>query len=417
MMNFIDIGVNENIILGLQKQEIIKPTEIQSLVIPAFLQKKDIIVRSETGSGKTLAYLIPLFLMVDTEKRCTQAIILTPTHELASQVYKQAQLLAKNSDLQVKTALIIGGASYERQIEKLKQKPQIVIGSSGRILDLIKKRKISAHTTKTIVIDEADRMIDTLNLESVKAVIKTTLKERQLVLLSASISDEIQKEAKKFMKEPIFITSKNENTLPEGIEHFYIKAQRREKFDVLRKIINSPDTKKAIVFINNTENIEVIVEKLNFHNIKAMAIYGNVYENERRIAIDNFRTGRIKVLVSSDLSARGLDIDDITHVINIDIPENPIYYLHRAGRTARAGKKGLCISIITDYEKKFINRIERDFKIKFYEKEMKYGKLSKVKKSGKNKKETYKKNSISDPFEKFKKRNEKRKIKNIKSKY
>ncbi len=191
--------------------------------------------------------------------------------------------------------------------------------------------------------------------------------------------------------------------MPENIKHFYIKAQRREKFDVLRKIVNSEDTQKVIAFINNPENIEVIVEKLNFHKVKAAAIYGNVYENDRRTAIEGFRDGRIKVLVSSDLSARGLDIDGITHVVNIDIPEEPIYYLHRAGRTGRAGKKGICISIITDYEKKFINKIEKSLKIKFYEKEMRYGKLSNIKKIGNNKKSKKRFNSTNEKsFKKFK---------------
>ena len=210
-------GINIELIKGLEKQGITTPTEIQSIIVNPFMEGKDIVGMSYTGSGKTLAYLLPLFMKVDTSLRSTQAIVLTPTHELAVQVYKQAELLAKNSEVDVKTALIIGGANIQRQIDKLKEKPQIVIGSAGRIHDLIKKRKIQAHTVKTIVIDEADRMIDDLNISGVEAVVKTTLKDRQIVMLSASITDKASKKAISLMKEPVFLNASKEEKLPENI--------------------------------------------------------------------------------------------------------------------------------------------------------------------------------------------------------
>ena len=382
-------GINIELIKGLEKQGITTPTEIQSIIVNPFMEGKDIVGMSYTGSGKTLAYLLPLFMKVDTSLRSTQAIVLTPTHELAVQVYKQAELLAKNSEVDVKTALIIGGANIQRQIDKLKEKPQIVIGSAGRIHDLIKKRKIQAHTVKTIVIDEADRMIDGLNISGVEAVVKTTLKDRQIVMLSASITDKASKKAISLMKEPVFLNASKEEKLPENIEHIYITAEQREKIIVIRKLVHGENIKKGIVFINNNENIEVIVEKLNYHGIKTVGIYGKANKYERRDAIEDMREGRANILVSSDLSARGLDIAGVTHVINIDIPEEPVYYLHRAGRTGRAGEKGKCISIVTKFEEKWIRKYERTLNIKFSHKEMSYGKLvdvKEVKKSNKGNK-------------------------------
>ena len=377
--NFEKAGVMPELVKGLEKQGITIPTEIQSIIIKPFMDKKDIVAMSYTGSGKTLAYLLPLFMNVDTTLRSTQAIILTPTHELAVQVYRQAELLAENSGVNVKSALIIGGANIQRQIDKLKEKPQIVIGSSGRIFDLIKKRKIQAHTVKTIVIDEADRMIDDLNISGVEAVVKTTLRDRQIVMLSASVTEKKKKRAMALMKEPVFLNVSSNEKLPENIEHIYITAEQREKIIVIRKLVHGENIKKGIVFINNNENIEVIVDKLNYHGIKAVGIYGKAHKYDRRNAIEDMREGRVNILVSSDLSARGLDISGVTHVINIDIPEEPVYYLHRAGRTGRAGEKGKCISVVTDFEKKWIRKYEKTLGIKFKHMEMSYGKLVEAK--------------------------------------
>ena len=183
-MNFDELGINAPLVEALKKQNIDSPTVIQEKLIPVMLEGRDIAAKSQTGSGKTLSYLVPLFMKVDTSLRSTQAIVLTPTHELAVQVQRQAKLLSESSKTGVRSALIIGGANPVRQIEALKEKPQIVIGSAGRILELIKKKKIQAHTVKTLVIDEADRMLDSLNIDNVRQVVKTTLKDsRQTVIL------------------------------------------------------------------------------------------------------------------------------------------------------------------------------------------------------------------------------------------
>lgn len=373
---FADIGISLQLQCGLQKLNIMTPTQIQQQVIPAILSDADVIGRSETGSGKTFAYLLPLFQKIDLELRKTQVIILTPTHELASQVQKQIELLCEKSEIEIRSALMIGSASMTRQIEKLKQKPHIVVGSAGRILDLIQKKKISAHTVKTIVLDEGDRLLDDWNIESVKAVIKTTLKQRQLVVLSATIDSQTVQRAKSIMKSNVVEIAMENNIMPKQISHYYVVSEKREKLIVLRKIIAAEKPVKAIVFLNNVENIAVTVDKLCYHGLKADGIYGRAYKTERQNTLEKFRQGNINILVSSDISARGLDIEGVTHVINIDIPEEPVYYLHRAGRTGRKGISGKVISIVTEYEKKWIRKYEKKWNIVIEQRQMSYGKLS-----------------------------------------
>jgi len=373
-MNFEELKINESLCEALKKQEITEPTEIQQELIPLMLDGRDVIAKSQTGSGKTLSYLLPAFMKADTSLRGTQVLILTPTHELAVQVFQQAELLSKNSGMDVRSALIIGGANIVRQMEKLKDKPQIVIGSAGRILDLIKKKKIQAHLVKTIIIDEADRMLDKANLQGVQDVIKTTLKtNRQVIVLSASFDKETINAAKSIMQEPVMAKGREE--IPEGIKHYFITCEKRDKIVVVRKIMAGLKPKRVILFINNPYEIDEMVEKLNFHSLNAGGIYGSARKRERVKAINDFREGRINILVSSDITARGMDFDDVDIVINIDIPEEPVFYQHRAGRTGRGKKNGTVISLISAMEKKWINKYSRSFGIKLEEREMYCGKL------------------------------------------
>lgn len=385
---FESMGISQVLREGLKQQQITEPTSVQMTAIPPILEGQDVLGCSETGSGKTLAYLIPIFEKIDIQLRAAQAIILTPTHELASQVYHQAVQLAENAKVPVRAVLLIGQAGIGRQIEKLKEKPQIIIGSQGRILDLIQRKKINAQTVKTIVLDEADRLLDDLNLADVKAVIKTTLRDRQLVLLSASVTEQTRQRAKEILKEGFTdISVKNELVLPESISHYYMVAQRREKFLMLRKVLAGEVSGKAIVFINNPENIRVIVDKLIHHGIPTVGIYGGAYKLERQEALADFRQNRAKVLVASDLVARGLDVEGVSHIIHLDVPEEPVFYLHRAGRTGRAGQQGKSISIVTPYETKWIRKFENTWHISIAQVEMSRG-VMQLCKENPNKKES-----------------------------
>lgn len=377
MKTFIELGLNENIINGLKKQNITTPTEIQSLSIPEILQNKDVIGESHTGSGKTIAYLAPIFQRINTDKREMQVLVLAPTHELVIQIENQVKLLSANSEINVTSLPIIGDVNIEKQIKKLKEvKPHIIVATPGRVLDLMKKKKVTAHTIKTIVIDEGDNLLDNTNSSTVKDIIKCTMRDRNILVFSATISPKVLLTAKEIMNEPKILKNEKKASLNPNISHMYVEVDPRDKVETLRKLISALEPEKALVFVNRGYEVDLVTEKLNFHNIKSLSIHKKVTKEQRQKAIESFRNGKIKVLVSSDVSARGLDIQDVTHVINLDFPTNASEYLHRAGRTARGEATGSAISLVTPKEKAAIRIYEREFKIKIEKKTLSHGKLS-----------------------------------------
>ena len=376
MNNFQQLNLDSNLIKGLQKQGITSPTEVQSLVFENIKNHKDMVVQAQTGSGKTLSYLLPLFEKIDTSKRETQVIVLAPTHELVMQIVNQVKLLSQNSEIPVTTLPLIGEVNIQKQIKNIKDtKPHIVVGSCGRILDLIKQRKLKVHTVKTIVLDEVDSLLSGKNTSVVKDIIKCTLRDRQLLAFSASTNVNCLDICNSLMKEPIIIKSSKEADVNENISHMYLLCDRRDKFKTLRKALAAVNPKKAIVFVNDEESIEIISEKLNFHGRRNMAISGNMTKEDRKIALDKFKSGKVKILVSSDLSARGLDIQNITHVFNLDFPVNKNEYIHRSGRTARGNNTGDTISIVTNKELGAIRVYSREFNIDIKRKDLYEGKL------------------------------------------
>lgn len=376
MINTFDkLGLDPRLIEGLKKQGIAEPTGIQANTIELALENRDIIGQSPTGSGKTLAFLLPIFQRIDAEKKEIQAIILAPTHELVMQIEKQIGLLSRNSGIPVTSATIIGEVNITRQIEKLREKPNIIVGSAGRVLELIKRRKINSQTVKTIVIDEGDRMLDEHNLSTVKAVIKTTLRDRQLMLFSATISEKTLITARELMKDLQVIRIEDQGKISPDIDHMYLITEQRDKIEVLRKLAASIKPERAIVFINKSEEIELTTAKLKYHHLNACDISGSASKEDRKKALEGFRKGEIKLLVASDIAARGLDIKGVTHIINLDLPADSKGYLHRAGRTGRMGEPGTTISIVTEKEVPFIKRCERDLKIKIAEKMISRGEI------------------------------------------
>jgi superfamily II DNA/RNA helicase len=376
---FKSLNMNLSLADALQKEGITAPTDVQRKTIPEALKNKDLVIQSETGTGKTLAYILPLFAKVDTSKREMQAIILAPTHELSVQILKQLERLSQNSEIKASSALIIGNVNIERQMDKLKEKPHIIVGSPGRILELIKKRKITAHTVKTIIIDEADRLTDKNNIDIVKSIIKSTLKERQLLMVSASITKEAEICAKEIMKEPEFIRETRSAAVPTHIEHIYFLAEKRDKIEVLRKAVNILKPQKAMVFVGEREETDIFVAKLKYHGLNVEGIQGHNKKLERKRALDEFRSGKIQLLIASDIAARGLDIEGVTHIFNLSIPETSENYLHRVGRTGRKGNAGLAVSIATKQELQFIRMYEKELKIKIAPKGMYKGNITDVK--------------------------------------
>lgn len=374
--SFNELNINQSIVMALKKQNITTTTGIQETSIPFALENKDIIAEAHTGTGKTLAFLIPIFEKINLEKREMQAIILAPTHELVVQIESQIKLLATNSHMDIKSLSIMGESNIEKQIKKLKEiKPHIIVGSPGRILDLIKKRKITAHTIKTIVLDEADNLLSKNKPIIIKDIIKSTMKDRQLMFFSASINKETLNLAKTLVKEVEIIKIENKSEINPRIEHICILGSLRDRFENLRKLLAAEQPKRAIVFVNNNTELRQINEKLQYHKVKSTAIYGNASKEERQRALDSFRRGKCNVLVSSDLSARGLDIPEVSHIISLDFPVNPDEYLHRAGRTARGDNSGVSVCLITNKDIEILQSYEKAFGIEFTVKKLYGGKL------------------------------------------
>lgn len=373
-MNFKNLKINENLIKGLNIIGIEEPTEIQKEVIPVALDGENLIGQSETGTGKTLAYLLPTLEKIDISKKEMQCIILAPTHELAIQINNTINDLKQAASLDITSTALIGSANIKRQIESLKAKPHIIVGSAGRILELIGKKKVSAHTIKTIIIDEVDKLLDKNNLSVVKNIIKATQKQTQVMMFSATLNNKTLDIAKT-LKENIKVISVKNNKVNENINHNYIKTDSRRKIETLRKLINATKAERILVFNNDIYITNTAIENLTASNIKVAAIGGNNKMEERKKALEDFRKGKIQVLIASDVAARGLDIKGVTHVINLDIPEDSNDYLHRSGRVGRAGEFGEVFSIVSDREEKIIKIHEKNFKINITERQLYKGNI------------------------------------------
>ncbi|WP_343337453.1 DEAD-box ATP-dependent RNA helicase CshC [Terrisporobacter petrolearius] len=393
MKTFNQLVINEKLIKGLVKQNITEPTKVQSLTIEKIRENKDLLVNSETGSGKTLAYLLPMFEKIDTTMRETQVLVLAPTHELVMQIANQSKLLTENSNMDVTTFAIIGEVNIQKQIKNIKaMKPHIVVGTAGRLLDLIQQKKLRVHDVKTIILDEVDSLVSGKGEGIVEKIIKTTLRDRQLLGFTASLDEKSESFCDYMMKDMEIIKATDQSAINPNINHMYIYGDRREKFAILRKALSSAKAKRAIVFVNDEDSIEVINEKLNYHNYKAVCISGKMSKEDRKNAMTSFRSGKAAILVSSDLSARGLDIPDVSHIFNLDFPPSKNEYLHRCGRSARGNNKGSAISIVTNQNLNTIRDYKRQFKINMKAVEIKEGKFvdvdfTKLKKETKAKRE------------------------------
>lgn len=366
-MNFENLKINENIINGLETMGIKEPTEIQKEVIPVALNGENLIGQSETGTGKTLAYLLPAIEKIDISKKEMQCIILAPTHELAIQINNTINELKKAANLDITSTSLIGSANIKRQIDSLKAKPHIIVGSAGRILELIGKKKVSAHTIKTIIIDEVDKLLDKNNLPVIKNIIKATQKQTQIMMFSATLNSKTL-DIGKTLKDDIKVISVKNNKVNENISHNYIKTDSRRKIDTLRKLIHATKAERILVFNNDIYTTNTAIENLTASKIKVAAIGGNNKMEERKKALEDFRKGNIQVLIASDVAARGLDIKGVTHVINLDIPEDSNDYLHRAGRVGRAGETGEVFSLVDEKEENMIRAHMKNFKINITEK-------------------------------------------------
>ena len=373
-MSFKNLEINDKIINGLNSLGINTPTEIQKRIIPLILSGENIIGQSETGTGKTLAYLLPIIEKIDTSKKEMQCIILAPTHELVVQINNTINELKKEAALDITSTTLIGSGNIKRQIDNLKAKPHIIVGSCGRVLELIRKKKVSAHTIKSIIMDEVDKLLDKNNLPVIKDIIKATQKQSQIIMISATLNNKTLDIAKT-LKENINVISVKNNKVNENINHNYIKTDSRKKIETLRKLINAIKAERILVFNNDSYVTNTVVENLKANNIKIDSIGGNNKMEDRKRALETFRKGNIKVLIASDVAARGLDIKGVAHVINLDIPEDSNDYLHRAGRVGRGNEKGEVFSLVDEKEEEIIKIYEKNLKINIKERNLYKGNI------------------------------------------
>lgn len=432
---FSDFGIGEEIIQRLSAAGITSPTAVQQKIMPLVAEGKNLMFQSETGTGKTFAYLLPILQrLCDNPKSSNpvRVLVASPTYELASQIKAQVRLVSD-----VKCALCIGGAPISRQVELLKEKPQIVIGGPARLLELIHLKKLKADAVETLVLDEADRLLSPELRNDTEGLLERLPRRVQLIGNSATVSDYTRKvlqnardaidraseekapaesgkasgskdsagkistdmaangnkdagtkdsgntpadrnpaDRKQAASAIEFITLPTEDVLRKRITHVAIFAERRDKIDTLRSFINAVKPKKLLVFTAKSDQIENIASKLRYRKLECEALSAKIGKQERKSAIDRFRSGKVTILVTTDLASRGLDIPDVTHVVQLDLPQTADFFIHRAGRTARAGKTGMNCVIGDAYEMQDFAKLEKKLGLKVYPKILYKGKLT-----------------------------------------
>lgn len=371
--DFASLHIAPAYVKRLQELEITEPSPIQAEAIPIAMEGRDIVAQSQTGTGKTLAYSLPLLHKVEESVREVQVLVLVPTRELGMQIVGTLEDLTKDSEIRVQQ--LIGGASIERQIDKLKLKPQIVVGTPGRVYELVKLRKLKLHGIRTVVVDEVDQVFELGSMQEVEALFKGMLRDRQLLFFSATFPAPLQVVIDRWMRDPAYVRVNPTQRTSETLEHLYFVCEEREKIDTLRRLVRLYNPKAAIVFINETDNIGEAVAKLQYVGLSVEGLYGGASKQDRANVMQAFRAGKFQLLLATDVAARGLDLPQVTHVINLDPPIDADHYVHRVGRTGRMGRKGLALSIITPREQFIMNKFSKTLGIEIGQRAMFQGKV------------------------------------------
>ena len=364
--------LNNSIQEKLAALNITNPTAVQNEIIPQILEGKDILFQSETGTGKTFAYLLPLINKIEENDdiQSPKIIVIAPTIELASQINSACKTVSSR-----KSALLVGGAPFKRQIEILKEKPQIIIGTAARLNELIRLKKLKVDKIIAIVFDETDRLVKK-ELYDDTAELKNLMPQNcQIIACSATLNNP----TKKFFYGIDSVTLEPENILKDRITHWAIYAETRDKIDTLRKFLLAEKPTKALIFTSRADQVENIYNKLTYKKIECVCLHAKTDKQKRKSAIDRFKSGKEKILVTSDLAARGLDIQEVSHIIQMDLPNDEDFFVHRCGRTARAGKKGINVVIGDEYEMNHYAQLEKKLGLCVYPKEIYNGKVSEIK--------------------------------------
>jgi ATP-dependent RNA helicase DeaD len=355
-MTFNDFNLKKELLTRLKEIGFEKPSLIQEKAIPIILEGKDIVAQAQTGTGKTLAFSLPILNVI---KPSQKALVITPTRELAIQVSEEIYRYGKN--LKIHTATVYGGSSYNRQIKQIKNS-QFIIATPGRLLDLLKSGKIDI-APEFVVLDEADEMLDMGFLDDIKEIFKFVPSQRQTLLFSATMPSPIKELAKKILKNPEFVTVTKKQVTNENIKEYFYVIDESERKDALMRLIDYKNPQKAIVFCRTKKDVDDVAEFLRGAGIEAKGLHGDMDQRKREEVIRAFKNDRLDILVATDVAARGLDVNNVTHVFNYHLPLDVDSYVHRIGRTGRAGKEGIAISLVTPHEFRALNKIQKIAKL------------------------------------------------------
>ena len=358
LVKFRELGLSDMMLNSLHKKGFEEPTPIQAQTIPFLLaNKKDLIGKAQTGTGKTAAFGIPIIENIVPDSKRVQAIILAPTRELAIQVAEELSSFAEEQKTRI--IAVYGGQPIERQISRLQRGVDIVVGTPGRILDHLQRRTLDISKVSYIVLDEADEMLNMGFIDDIEAILKAAPKERRTVLFSATMPAHIERLAKKYMNEYEVIAVAKDNISKANIQQIYFEVPQSDKFEALFRIIDVEESFYGLVFCRTKIDADEISHKLANRGCRAEAIHGDLSQGQREKVLQKFRAKKITVLVATDVAARGIDIDNLTHVINYALPQDPESYVHRIGRTGRAGKTGIAITLITPSEYRKLVTIQK----------------------------------------------------------
>lgn len=365
-MSFKSLGLSEALVKAVSAQGYDTPTPIQSKSIPPVLEGKDVLASAQTGTGKTAGFTLPMLQLLSQEQplrnRPVRALILTPTRELAAQVHQNVKDYSKFVNL--RSTVIFGGVSQKSQVSKIKNGVDVLIATPGRLIDLNNQGLLSLAKVEILVLDEADRMLDMGFLRDIKKIMSLIPKQRQTLLFSATFSKEIRKLSSEFLNNPVSVESTPENTTVEAIEQQVYRVAKEKKTDLLIKLINEGNWEQILVFTRTKHGANKLAKKLESAKISAAAIHGNKSQGARTKALAGFKNGNVKVLVATDIASRGLDIPLLPYVVNFELPNVSEDYVHRIGRTGRAGASGLAVSLVSADETVFLKDIEKLIDVK-----------------------------------------------------
>ncbi|MFB8791737.1 MAG: DEAD/DEAH box helicase [Potamolinea sp.] len=357
-LSFQSLGLSEAVVLQLEKLGFSEPTTIQTQAIPELLSGRDVVGQSQTGTGKTAAFSLPMLERIDTDNRAVQALVLTPTRELASQVTEAIRSFSSNRRLGVLT--VCGGQSMERQLRELKRGVQVVVGTPGRVIDLLDRRDLKLDQVSWVVLDEADEMLSMGFIDDVNKILEQAPRDRQTACFSATMPRQIRDLINNFLKAPVTVTVEQPKATPSRIEQrVYMVPRGWTKAKSLQPILALEDPEAALIFVRTRKAAAELTSQLQGAGHSVDEYHGDLSQSQRERLLARFRAGQVRWVVATDIAARGLDVDHLTHVINYDLPDQVESYIHRIGRTGRAGKTGTAITLIQNFERRKLLLIER----------------------------------------------------------